>query len=335
MNKILVRNLIIATIPYYLLLIVVFFTAYTLSGMDSYKVYNAASYEDACNQYQDNHLNFELEIKSVKYSGFDYVLNNKKLGGYYYRFDGKNIKLFVLSDSSYEKIKKQGKSVVLCSAVYDESAANYFVKEYSSSLGVSADELDEMISPLIFSEPAYPLLKVRVLEITKKVVIGTVIIISLYIILAIFVPSLNVMTKRLVRQTGRRNILRKITREIKLHLLYHDKNVYVTEKYMIVTFVNKIDVIVLDDIKYLSKHSEVKKKSHGTDEVVYRLSASNADDFYYEYIFEDEESIDEVVRYIRGVEADEEVEEKHAAYELPKDIEDIVNDVVSETEKKA
>ena len=70
---------------------------------------------------------------------------------------------------------------------------------------------------------------------------------------------------------------------------------------MIVSYLTKTDVIRLDNIKYMSKNLVEDEGGMHRKGKVYRLTMSNPDKMFYEVDFTSESLIDDVVRYIRGI----------------------------------
>ena len=302
LKRVLIRNLILALLPYFVFVLILLVTAGRLEKMDSYKVYEAKNYEDAIKQYFDDHINFRIPVKDVNYAGFDYVIDNKTVGGYYYHYDGKNIRILLLDNETYAEIKKGKGTAVECnlSVVYDESAANYFIKEFSDGLGVPSEDIEKMSTTYVFSSIDYPGKKILTVYIVQIIALIAILMMLVYILIASFVPDINYMTRRLQDMTADRDILKKLRKELNNNIVYENRNVIVTYKYLVVMFVDKVDVVRLDDIEYMSKHEETIRRLGGGRERKYRLSVSNADNLFYECLFEDEDIIDEVILNIKG-----------------------------------
>ena len=119
-------------------------------------------------------------------------------------------------------------------------------------------------------------------------------------ILATAFPVLNHEAQVLRRYGKVGRYIRKLDREMDSKLKMHQDNVIVTENFLIVSYLSHIDVVRIDDIKYLSKHVEKRRRRMGRPITVYRFTASNGEDLYFEADFFDEGVINDVIYYMRG-----------------------------------
>ena len=127
------------------------------------------------------------------------------------------------------------------------------------------------------------------------------VLILIYAFLVWVCPSLHSQTRQLEKYGNVSEVIRELNYELRNNLVYAKENIYITDNYMIVSYLTKTDVIKLDMIKYLSKNLVDKSELPFGKKEVFRLTMSNPEKLFYEVDFTSEEFIDDVVRYVRGI----------------------------------
>lgn len=300
--KLLSRNLIFITVPYAVMLVTVFLAAFQMRRLEQFTTYQAADYEEAVEGYRLGRINFRIHVSDVRYTGFDYMVGEKIKGQYFYYLNGSNMTLLLLDQNTSRQLLNgtETKLDIKCSVAEDELTANYITAQYADSLGVEFEEMEGYASPYIFNQLAYPETAVCMLQILSGMSIVLFVGMLLYTAAALICPWLNPEARRLRKLGDVRSLTEELDRELAEHILYQQDQYTVTENYLIAAYITRVDVVRLDDIRYLSKHVETKKRFFSGNRVIYKLTASNVDKMYYECDFTDEEVIDDVIYYIRG-----------------------------------
>ena len=275
-----------------------------LVEFNSYKlddIQNAESYID--NQL----LNVTYDAGNLKPAGYDYTVNGKKMGEYYYLYDNDQIYLFALKYSGIEKLKN-GENTLNFRITTDSSTVNMITRDLSDSFDTEINNLSGFVNPIILNEFEFPYYKIIISRGFLYFSFTAFAIIMLYLLKTIISPSSSYQASILKKFGKVKDMVSILDDELKNNLLYSGEESYVTENYLVTAYISKIDVVRLDDIKYLSKHVE-EKKGLFTKHNIYKLTASNVDKLYYENDFIDEEVLDNIIYYIRREDLVDETEE--------------------------
>ena len=301
-RKLLRKNLLYVTFPLVLILSALLLVVFQISRLEMFRTTALSDYTKVGDYYAAEQKNVTITVSNLKSLGFSRTDGEKKTAEYFYRIENGRLQLFVLSEASARRYRSnQMENRPLTVRIEkDEVTAQYIEREYAQSLGFTSDDLEGFCSVYVLDETAYPRMRiviVRVAVITFSVLLG---LLMLYVILALSFPTLNYQAWTLKRFGHIGRYIRKIDREMDKKLRYHQDHVTVTENYLIMSYISRIDVVRIDDIKYLSKHVEKRRRGGGRPIYVYRLTASNADDLYFEADFFDEGIINDVIYYMRG-----------------------------------
>ena len=319
-TEMLVRNLILMAIPLALIISAALITVSHMRKMDDAKVYDMEDIADEEEFYLLGKVNVRLRIQDLIYSGFDYYSENKKQGSYFYIFRDGKINMFLLDNDMSERILESAAGTaytVKFRIVKDELTASHIVDEYTNSLGLKVQSEEDASNPYLLDQLRFPATWIKMLKLLRYILTASLVLLGLYIIIAFYRPQILKQARVLKRFGNVKSVVADLDYEMKNKLLYQSDNIFVTESYLIVAYVSRIDVVFLDDVKYMSKHEEKKKnRLFGGKKKTYRLTLSNVEKMYFEMFIEDEQTIDDVAYYIQGEENDEMI------YEHDKDTED-------------
>ncbi|MBR0147543.1 MAG: hypothetical protein IJM25_12895 [Eubacterium sp.] len=333
-SKLLRKNLLYMAFPVVLVLSVLLLLLQQVSRLE---IFQTGTMEDTTRvkeYFASGQRNVSVMLPGLKSTGFSQMANEKEKAEYFYRMEGNEMQLVLLTKSTANAYRRgeYDRKAIRVRIIRDEVAARHIEREYANSLGLTGDSMDGICSVYVFDETEYPLMRVRILRYSSIVIAVLLILIMLYVILATAFPALNHEARVLRRFGNVGRIIRRIDREMERKLRYHQDNVTVTENYLIVSYISHIDVIQIDDIKYLSKHVEKRKRGLGRPVHVYRLTASNADDLFFEADFFDEETVNDVIYFMRGeplLEYEEYVQKER------EEEENVLAEQMSENEKEA
>ena len=251
--------------------------------------------------YDNGEYNVLYTANNLTYTGFDYLVDGRIEGAYYYIMYGSNMQLFLVST---ENPKDEIDSVTIRGRILkDNLTAEHIVNQFAEANNIEFDMLRGFCSDYIISEPNYPraFITMVYVMIASPIIVG--VILMFYSMLIIINPSMHPQARQLEIYGEPIEIIDEINQQLKNQLVYKKNNVYITRDYMIVSYLSRTDVIRLDYIKYMSKNEiednrrRKNKKKHGNG---YRLTMSNPEKFFYEVDFPDEETIDTAVYNIRN-----------------------------------
>ncbi len=301
-SKLLRKNLLYLAFPVVLVLSVLLLLLQQVARLETFQTGTMEDTAEVKEFFNSGQRNVSVILPGLKSTGFSQMENDKERAEYFYRMEGKEMQLVLLKKSTANEYRRGEleKRPIHVRIVKDEVAARHIEREYANTLGISGESMDGICSVYIFDETEYPLMRIRILRISSISIAILLALLMIYVILATAFPALNHEARVLKRYGNVGRIVRRLDREMEKKLKFHQDNVTVTENYLIVSYISHIDVVQIDDIKYLSKHVEKRKRGLGRPIHVYRLTASNADDLYFEADFFDEETVNDVIYFMRG-----------------------------------
>ena len=301
-RRLLQKNLLLLTLPGVLVLAGLLLLLGQVSRLEHFQTVEMEDSSYAKEYFLSEQRNVEVRLDGLTATGFSYFVGDQEEGEYFYRLRNDVMELVLLKKSSANRLRsgETDSDIYNVRLIKDDVTSGYILSEYADALGIGAEELSGLGSVYIFDETAYPLVRIRILRISMIALAVMLGILVVYVILATAFPVLNFEAGCLKRYGSKNRYIRKLDREIAKKLKLHQDNVIVTENFLIVSYLTKIDVVRIDDIRYLSKHVEKRRRGVGRPVYVYRLTASNADDLYFEADFFDEGIINDVIYYMRG-----------------------------------
>lgn len=249
------------------------------------------------NLYKNDTRNVEYVARDLYYTGFDYHVNDKLKGAYYYSIQDNELLLYLINTKQpkiyIEEQKIKGR------IIKDSISTEYIMGQLANANQMDMEMIKQYAGTYIISEPDYPHAFVTMIYLIFFLPIVLCILVFIYTLLIWVQPVLHSQARQLVVYGDPNVVMAELNKELAYHLLYHKNNIYVTDAYMIVTHLTKTEVIKLDDVKYLSKNLVEGTGLHKNKEI-YRLTMSNPDKLFSEIDFSSEKLIDEVVFYICG-----------------------------------
>ena len=307
----LIRNLILMAIPMAFILFAALITVSHMRKMDDAQVYDMDDANLAEEYYLTGKVNVLVRISGLQYSGFDYKVGDKIKGSYFYLYRGGKMNIFLLDNDMTERVKKaeEGSAFsVKFRIVKDELTTDHILSEYMETLGLNTDSKEDAVSVYVLDQLRFPKMWIVMLDVFYYILQGAIAILLLYLIVAFYRPQILKQARVLKRFGKVKSVVADLDYEMRNELLYQSDNIFVTESYLIVAYVSRIDVVYLDDVEYMSKHEETKR---GGRMKTYRLTLSNVEKMYFEMFIDDEQTIDEVAYYIQG--GDENEQDKSQA----------------------
>lgn len=302
-EKLLLKNTLSIAIPSVAVLVVLIFMFVNYPVLDQIKCNEIGNIENLDERLafmvEENLTNVQYVAKEIKYTGFDYVVDGKIKGAYYYSVINNKMHMFLIKtekpQKTYADIEIKGK------IIQDTVSIGHILTQLSEESGIDIAMLGDYCSSYVISEPDYPYAYIIMVYVFFASPIIICIIILVYTVMTWANPEMHPQTKQLEAYGDINDIILEINEQLHNNLLFKKENIYITSDYMIVNYLNKTDVIKLDYIKYLSKNIVESKFYKFTKKEVFRLTMSNPEKLFYEVDFSNEELIDDIVTYIRGV----------------------------------
>ncbi len=293
------KNTLAMMIPIMAILLALIIVGLRLSlfhAAQCYTIPNSESVQERVEQlYADKLTSVRYDAKNLYYTGYNYLVEGKVKGAYYYCFQENHMLFFLLNTKNPQPSIAQ--RTVKGRIVKDEVVTEHIVAGLSQNGDVPMDMLDGFYNSYVISEPDFPYVYTGIAYILVVALSMIYVFVMAYVVRLWMRPYKNPQAKKL-RAYGRRStVIEQLNAELqdKLYFKYH--GIYVTDGFLIVTYWFHTDVIRLDDVRYLSKNRVEEK--HGKE--VYRLTLSEPEtDLFYEIDFKEEELIDACVDAIRG-----------------------------------
>lgn len=249
--------------------------------------------------YESGAANVKYVARNLKYTGFEYLVDNKVKGGYYYSIINKKMMIFLINTKEppmeIDSIELKGR------IIKDNVSTDYIINQFALENNIEPSELKGYCSEYVISEPDYPYIHILLVYI---IFITPIIICTFIVFHTLFVwacPTFHNQAKQLEEFGNISEVIKEINSELAMPDMVRRKNIYVTENYMVISYLSKTDVIKLDNIKYLSKNIVGKSGILNRGKVYYRLTMSNPEILFYELDFVREDVIDDIIEKIRKV----------------------------------
>lgn len=296
---IMMRNTFAVMIPVMVFLIALIIIGIRYSFFHAVRCYDITDVEPAEKQvvrlYEAGATSVRYHAKDLYYTGYDYLVEDKIKGAYYYCIVDDHMLFFLVKTEKTEPYiaEKTVKGRIL----KDEVVTQHILAGLAKNGGISTDILEGFYDNYVISEPDYPYVYTGIAFIIVGALSIVYVFVVAYIVYLWMHPYKHPQAKQL-RAFGRRSsVIDELDEELfeKLYFKFH--GIYVTENYMIASYLFHTDVIRLDDVRYLSKNRVEGKNGRE----LYRLTLSEPEtDLFYEIDFKDEELIDACVEAIRG-----------------------------------
>lgn len=227
----------------------------------------------------------ELELK---YTGYDYYENDKRIGAYYYSFVGDEC-FFVLVKTKKPEAVLHNKSV--CGRMMSESAhLSAMLDSFIVESGLDKEAFYSVMYPIMISEIDYPLKEIVLmwgLLIVPYVISVMIMVLSLIWMIR---PFTHPSTKILGEIGNRRLVYEEVSSQLQREGIVHNYHYYFTDDYLILNNLFTTNFIRIDFIRYISKHIIKNGRKQ-----VYRVTMSNPEKMFFEKDFQLELCADEIM----------------------------------------
>lgn len=309
-HRLLNRNIIMMMLPLIIILIMFLMVGYKLSMLSEYSIYDVDQIDSVEQLHNNGIKNISISLKDmeINYAGFDYEVNDKVLGKYYYYYHGNEVHLLVLEDG----FDKNGK--IYARIQEDKVTANYIQSSLAETFNVKNENLDGFIKPYIINQIEFPAMKIRGIDYMKKIAVVLIAISILYILLAMIRPELNFETKELREMGDVRALIKELDEEMKEAERSEDGNEYTTPNYHIIAMISYIKVTR-------------KSLSESMMSLSQQMAEESSEDNHSEFSETDTKNNGEADVVIEEANVEGGVEDKseEKTEDISEDIEDIIN----------
>ncbi len=300
-QRLLMKNTLAIAIPAIAVFVILTFMFSRYPLLDQIRCHDVATMTDADItlglMYAEKTTNVSYEAKNLYYTGFDYYVDDKLSGAYYYTQVGNRyLMLLVKTDNPSMEIAER---TVKGRIQRDSLTADHIISGLAQETGMDPAHVANLVSEYIISEPEYPYAYVIMIYVFFALPIAIAVIILIYTFAVLLKPALNGQARQLRVYGDPSEVIADLNKEMRRKLAMKQNNIYVTENYLIISHIAKTEVIKIDAVQYISKNeAEGHRTLRGAP--AYRLTLSTPGKLFYEIDFDNEEIVDEIIAYIQG-----------------------------------
>ena len=249
--------------------------------------------------YHSNNANVTFEASNLEYTGFNYYVNGRIKGGYYYSINEDMMFFYIVKTTNptmhIDKIMLKGK------VIKDTRSSDFILKEYIENNNLPAGVMKDFYSSNVISEVDYPYSHIVLLYIAFASPVIICVLIILYTLIIWANPSFHMQARQLSNYGRTSDVIDELNSQINYYMIYNKRNIYITKDYLIVNYLVKTDVIKIERIKAMEKDIIEKSFIFFNRKKIVRLVIEMVDDNKYEIEFTSESLIDEIIEYIKKI----------------------------------
>lgn len=266
--------------------------------LDESEVQGSQYIEKLSELYDDKKTNVSIKVTDLYYTGFDYKVDGKIKGAYYYSMKEDKLKMYLISTKEPEEYIEA--KTIKGKIIKDGISAQHILSSLAQTNGISEKNISGYCSEYLISEVDYPKAYIVLVYLFYAAPILISILIVAYTAVIWIFPTKHSQARQLENYGDKKEVLKEIDNQLSGEDIFKKKNITITSEYMIVSYMTKTYVINLSKIKYLSKNEVEKKTLFGKNKVIYRLTISNPEIMFYEVDFNTEELCDEIIEYVEA-----------------------------------
>ena len=220
-----------------------FFICTQLGILDKNKTYELADVDDTELYYNVGKTNVSVELgDGLTYSGFDYKVEDKIKGHYFFLPKDSIMYLFILDEDTAYLVNRGKSAGIRATLVEDSAAAKYIESELSEQMDIGEDSLSGYVKEIIISQPDYPYFRIKLIGYVRKLSVYLIAITLLYFILAALIPELNMLFKLGNLAKSRKELISIMDKELSDNLEDVNRSVYTTRDYIIHAYISYINI---------------------------------------------------------------------------------------------
>lgn len=299
-EQLLFKNTLALAVPAILVLAVLMFMFIKYPVLEQTRLVNISEedlYKRVSELYRLGDTNVKLaKTGDLTYAGFNYYVNGKVKGGYYYQLNEDRI-MFYIIETKNPPMKIDSKSIK-ARIVKDSISTEYIVNQLVEAGGFEGQLKDDFFSEYVISECDYPVTYITMLYILFASPIVISVLIIAYTLLVWANPSLHGQSKQLSHYGDIGAVIEELNLQLTNHMIYKLGNIYVTEDYLIVSYLVKTDVIKLDKIKEIEKAEVEKHTLPWKKQRVFKLRFFTELKTEYELELLNEDTLNDIIDYV-------------------------------------
>ena len=299
-EQLLFKNTLALAVPAILVLAVLMFMFIKYPVLEQTRLVNISEedlYKRVSELYRLGDTNVKLaKTGDLTYAGFNYYVNGKVKGGYYYQLNEDRI-MFYIIETKNPPMKIDSKSIK-ARIVKDSISTEYIVNQLVEAGGFEGQLKDDFFSEYVISECDYPVTYITMLYILFASPIVISVLIIAYTLLVWANPSLHGQSKQLSHYGDIGAVIEELNLQLTNHMIYKLGNIYVTEDYLIVSYLVKTDVIKLDKIKEIEKAEVEKHTLPWKKKRVFKLRFFTELKIEYELELLNEDTLNDIIDYV-------------------------------------
>ena len=246
-RRLLFRNLIAMLIPMLVIEVFVLFAAMQVSLMDEYRYYEKVDLGKLDLMYAAGQMNVSFICPdNLTYAGFDYKRDDKKIGEYFYQFDGDSISLYILDNDTAERVKKGEKGFEIFAVLEkDEMTADYVESQYQTESGLDAstnDPFESFVKDMMVNQTIFPARRMHLLRMVKMIDVVIIGLTVLYAIIATVFPVTNLSFNTGDTGKTRRRLIKELDYEMSRALEKKIHSIYFTKNYVVAAYLSGIEI---------------------------------------------------------------------------------------------
>lgn len=298
-ERIIMRNTFAMVLPIMVLLFVVvyfgistsFFHKIQCTKMDT----SMLTEKNLQHMVKEGDTNVLCELEDLYYTGYDYMVDGKCKGAYYYTLLEESLQLVVIKtkepEAHIDRINVKGR------VLQDMAAVGHIIKGLCEYGTLDEQLMSGFYHSFIISEPDFPSVYVNIALILLVALACVYVALIAYVVYLWIHPHRHPQAKQLRVYGKRLDVIEELDRQLAQELCFKYRGIYVTTDYLIARYAFHTDVIRLDDVHYLSKNQIENKRGR----ILYRVTLANPEtDLFYELDFKNEGLADACVSVMKG-----------------------------------
>ncbi|MBQ7707568.1 MAG: hypothetical protein IJT72_07300 [Lachnospiraceae bacterium] len=298
-EKLLFKNTIALALPAVLVLMVLLFMFMRYPILEQTRIVgleNEELYTKVSELYKMGDTNVKISADKLTYAGFDYLVNGKVKGAYYYQLNDDKIMFYIIETKKPSMTIDSKK--IKAKIVKDSISTEYMINQLTEAAGFDEQLKDDFYSEYVISECDYPSTYITMLYILFASPIVISVLILAYTLLIFVNPAVHGQAKQLSAYGDIGALIEELNLQLANHLVYKLNNIYITEDYLIISYLMKTDVIKLDKIKEIEKAEVEKYTSPWKKQTVYKLRFFTDNKTEYELELRNEDTLNDIIDYV-------------------------------------
>ncbi len=253
--------------------------------------------KDIENRQSDKNNDVTITVDRADYAGYECYENSERQGRYYYcQQDGRFAILLLRSDDDVVL-----NYTIRGRVISDQDTYRTIVDGLSADIGISEEQLDSRMYPLIISEVDFPRIYYNMMLLVLILVVIWAVYNIAYAVYCVARPWKLPHVRAGLGDKADRQMVRDIDEQLRCNIYYDQYGVVITDSYFIYHGIWRTDVVALDNIEHFRKLRTSANIGVGRKRI-YKLLMKDVDGVTYEQNFKTEAALDEALSYLKNKE---------------------------------